>query len=179
MLFEAGAREREWTVRTVLVLRHAKSDWSHGRDEPDLARPLSGRGRRSADAVGRFIAESGSIPDGAIRSPAERVVETLARAMAAGKWRCAVRESDRLYGLGFDALVGEIRIEADPTGVLLVVGHEPTCSVAIAHLIGGGQVVMPTAALACLDFQVAHWSDVAAGTGALRWLVTPRLIGAG
>ncbi|HXZ83304.1 MAG TPA: histidine phosphatase family protein [Acidimicrobiales bacterium] len=164
-------------MRILLVLRHAKSDWSHGPDEPDTDRPLSARGRRSADAIGRFIAETGNIPDSAIRSPAKRVVETLTRAMEAGKWRCPVRDSDQLYGLGLEALVGEIRAEVDSTDVLLVVGHEPTCSEAIAHLIGGGHVIMPTAALARVDFDVELWSDVAAETGALRWLLTPRLVG--
>jgi phosphohistidine phosphatase len=164
-------------VRTVLVLRHAKSDWSHGPDEPDLARPLSSRGRRSADAIGRFIAESDNAPDAAVRSPAKRVGETLARAMEAGKWRCPVRESDQLYGCGVDAIVGEIRAENDSTGVLLVVGHEPNCSETVAHLIGGGQVLMPTAALACVDFDVERWSDLQPGSGLLRWLVTPRLLG--
>jgi phosphohistidine phosphatase len=164
-------------MRTVLVLRHAKSDWSAGPGASDLARPLSARGRRSADAIGRFIAETANVPDGVVRSPARRVVETLERAMAAGRWRCAVRESDRLYGYGFDVLVGEIRLEADSTNTLLVVGHEPTCSEAVARLIGGGQVLMPTAALARVDFDAERWYDIAAGEGTLRWLVTPRLLG--
>lgn len=118
------------------------------------------------------------MPDGAICSPAVRVVETLERAMAAGKWECAVRESDRLYAYGLDALVSEIRLEADATDVLLVVGHEPTCSEAVAHLIGGGQVRMATGALARVDFDVS-WFDLDASTGVLRWLVTPRLLGTG
>ena len=118
------------------------------------------------------------MPDGAICSPAVRVVETLERAMVAGKWECAVRESDRLYACGFDALVSEIRLEADATDVLLVVGHEPTCSEAVAHLIGGGQVRMATGALARVDFDMS-WFDLDAGTGVLRWLVTPRLLGTG
>ena len=164
-------------MRTVLILRHAKSDWSAGPDASDLARPLSARGRRSADAIGRFIAETANIPDAVVRSPARRVVETLERAMAAGKWRCAVREADRLYGYGSEALVDEIRLEADLTNTVLVVGHEPTCSEAVSRLIGGGQVLMPTAALARVDFDAERWGDVAAGEGTLRWLVTPRLFG--
>ncbi|MGD0743424.1 MAG: histidine phosphatase family protein [Acidimicrobiales bacterium] len=165
-------------MHTLLVLRHAKSDWSHGTNVSDLSRPLSVRGRRNADAIGRFVAETANVPDGVIRSPARRAAETLDRAMAAGKWRCAVRQSDQLYGFGLDALVGEIRLESDSTKVLLVVGHEPTCSEAVAHLIGGGQVFMPTAAMARIDFDAERWFEVTAGEGALRWLITPSLIGA-
>jgi phosphohistidine phosphatase len=87
-----------------------------------------------------------------------------------------VRESERLYGFAVDAIVDEVRAEDDATSVLLVVGHEPMCSEMVAQLIGGGRVVMPTAALARVDFVTERWSGVAAGDGVLRWLVTPRLV---
>jgi hypothetical protein len=46
----------------------------------------------------------------------------------------------------------------------------------VAQLIGGGHIVMPTAALARVDFDAERWSGVAPGGGVLRWLVTPRLV---
>ena len=40
--------------RTLILLRHAKSDWSG--DEADVARPLAKRGRRQATDAGRWLA---------------------------------------------------------------------------------------------------------------------------
>jgi len=40
--------------RTLILLRHAKSDWSG--DETDVARPLAKRGRRQAPDAGRWLA---------------------------------------------------------------------------------------------------------------------------
>ena len=74
-------------------------------------------------------------------------------------------------------LLGEIHTEPSTTGVLLVVGHEPTWSDAITAFIGGGTVRFPTAAVARVDFDVERWADVRAGTGELAWIVPPRLLG--
>src|SRR6266508_2923118 len=60
--------------RTLLVLRHAKSDWPDG--VPDAERPLAGRGRREAPLVGRWLRESGHIPDLVVCSPALRARQT-------------------------------------------------------------------------------------------------------
>ncbi len=60
--------------RTLILLRHAKSDWSG--DEVDLARPLADRGRRQAPDSGRWLnANIGSIAL-ALVSPAERARST-------------------------------------------------------------------------------------------------------
>jgi hypothetical protein len=36
---------------------------------------------------------------------------------------------------------------------------------------------MPTAALACVEFQRDHWEDVEDGKGKLAWLLTPKHLG--
>jgi phosphohistidine phosphatase len=126
--------------------------------------------------MGRFLARLDGLPDVAITSPATRAKETLQLAMNAGRWTCVTRESERLYGEGVDGLLAEFLREAESTGLLLAVGHEPTWSEAVAVLTGGTEARMPTAAAACIDFGDVPWSHVRAGTGMLNWLVTPRLI---
>ena len=41
--------------RTLVLVRHGKSSWDY--DVDDHERPLSGRGRRDAEALGRLISE--------------------------------------------------------------------------------------------------------------------------
>ena len=38
-------------VKTLLVMRHAKSSWAVAEDTADLDRPLTGRGKRDAEAM--------------------------------------------------------------------------------------------------------------------------------
>jgi phosphohistidine phosphatase len=89
-----------------------------------------------------------------------------------------VRESGALYDEGVEGLLGEVRREPEATHLLMVVGHEPTCSETVRLLIGGGLIQMPTAALARIDLLVDEWGEVGPGTGVLSWLVVPRVIGA-
>ncbi len=158
---------------SLILFRHAKSDWSSGSDN-DLTRPLSGRGRRSARAMGRFLADAGQIPDLVLSSPAERALETIRIAMDAGGWKRAVAIREPLYG-GVSELLQEIRGQAAGTGMLLFVGHEPTWSQTVEILIGGGSIRMPTGALARIELECASWGDVEPGCGQLSWLVHPRL----
>jgi len=158
---------------SLILFRHGKSDWHAGQAD-DLARPLSGRGRQSARAMGRFLADAGQIPDRALSSPAERARQTIRIAMKAGGWSCEVSTREALYR-GVAEVLDELRGQPPGFDVILIVGHEPTCSAALETLIGGGRVRMPTAALARVELEIASWADLEPGCGELAWLVHPRL----
>jgi phosphohistidine phosphatase len=63
-------------VRTLHLLRHAKSSW----DDPSLAdrdRPLAPRGLRAGRAIAAYLREHGIAPGLVLCSPAARTRETL------------------------------------------------------------------------------------------------------
>ena len=60
--------------RTLILLRHAKSDWSGG--EADEDRPLAKRGQHQAPDAGRWLAASIDRIDLAVVSPANRARST-------------------------------------------------------------------------------------------------------
>jgi phosphohistidine phosphatase len=162
-------------VPALLLLRHAKSDWTADSGD-DRARPLNRRGRKASATIGELIARADQVPDSAIASPAVRARETLELVMAAGGWTCPVRAPEALYDSGMEGLLSEIRAEPAETGVLLAVGHEPTWSDAAASLIGGGNLDLPTAALVRINFEIDRWDEVGPGAGVLAWMVVPRLL---
>jgi phosphohistidine phosphatase len=160
-------------THALIVFRHSKSDWSADYGGSDMDRPLAKRGRKAAKLAGRFLADSGEVPDAVICSPALRSRATLALACEARDWELSMRESDALYDDGVEGLIGEVRREPESTRLLMVVGHEPACSATVSFLIGGGAVRMPTAALARIDLLVDEWAELGPGTGVLSWLVVP------
>lgn len=160
----------------LILFRHGKSDWDADDAGDDRARPLARRGRKAAQRMGKFLARAGQLPDAAITSPAVRAADTLRLAMEGGGWSCPVRTADLLYHGGVSGLLTEVQREPAGTDVLLAVGHEPTWSAALVELVGGGHVRFPTAAMVRIDFDLDHWADVAPATGALAWLVAPRLL---
>jgi phosphohistidine phosphatase len=158
-------------VPELLVVRHAKSDWSSGADH-DRDRPLSGRGRRAAQAMGAALRRARRVPDLVLSSPATRAVSTVEMAAEAGGWRAPVRLVDVFYGGGPGAAIEAIR-RVEGADRVAVFGHEPTWSSLVSILIGGGAVRMPTAAAAALE--VPAWAAIGPGTCRLVWMLVPRL----
>jgi phosphohistidine phosphatase len=161
--------------RTLILLRHGKSDWSD--DVEDRGRPLAKRGRRVAKLAGEILAQPGLVPDVAVTSPALRATTTLELAVRSGELKCPVRVSEALYGGGPEAVLAESRSLPDEVAVAVFVGHEPTWSELVGLLVGGGSHRMPTGALAAVGFEGPAWTDAGPGRGELLWLLPPRLLG--
>ena len=159
-------------MKTILLLRHGKSDWDADY-VGDHSRPLADRGEKGARKMGRFLTTARAVPDRAIASTAERARQTLAIAAEAGGWTGAARLTDALYEATPNSILAEIQGEQDDADTLVVVGHEPTHSGLVSLLIGGGQIEMKTAAVARIDVEVEHWADVEAGRGTLAFLLPP------
>ncbi|MEM0961537.1 MAG: histidine phosphatase family protein [Bacteroidota bacterium] len=159
-------------MKTILILRHGKSDWDADYDG-DHERPLADRGQKGARKMGRFLTTARVVPDRAITSTAVRARETLATAAEAGGWSGPARITRALYEATPEAVLREIQAEPDDADTVIVVGHEPTSSRLVALLTGGGRVEMKTAAVARIDVQVASWRNVQAGRGSLAFLLPP------
>jgi phosphohistidine phosphatase len=162
-------------MKTLLVMRHAKSDWGAAIGD-DHERPLARRGVKAARRMGRFIADEGVAPDLVISSTAVRARITAELAAEAGDWGCPIITTEAFYASDAESVLE--RVGETEAGVerLLIAGHEPTSSALVTWLIGGGRVRLPTAAVACLDLPHGGWADLAPGTCELRWLVTPKML---
>lgn len=162
-------------MKSVYLLRHAKSDWSSGHST-DHERPLSKRGRRAASTIGRFLTALEQAPEGVVTSTAVRARTTVELAATAGGWSCPVVSNADLYGGSTDDVLAAIRAASADADRLLAAGHEPTWSASVARLVSGERVKMVTAAVARIDLPVESWQEVDFGSGTLVWLVTPRLL---
>ncbi len=160
-------------MKTVLFLRHGKSDWDSGVGS-DHERTLAPRGRAAAARMGRYLARLDERPAEVLSSTAVRAADTVARAARAGEWTSPVHTMGELYGADPRDVLEIIRNRDDSISSLLLAGHEPTWSEMVGAFIGGARVRFPTAAMARIDLGVERWGDVAFGLGELVWMVTPR-----
>lgn len=158
-------------MKHLLLMRHAKSDWSADYST-DHDRPLNERGVRSARAIGRVLQGDGESPDLVVTSSAVRARTTAELAAKAGEWDCEIIVDPRLYGSGADAVV-QVAAEVGAVDRLMLVGHQPTWSIVLS-LLSGKSVDMKTATVAVLTFDISHWSDVPGSTGHLQRVVRPR-----
>ena len=151
-------------MRTLILLRHGKSDWSGG--EPDQLRPLAQRGRRQVPEAGRWLATSIGDIDLVVVSPAERARETWRLAAAELAVPPPVRVEDRVYAGSAGSLLDVVRELPDTMETVVLVGHNPAVEDLVASLTGRW-LPMPTSALAVLDL-AGPWSAAGDPTAVLR-----------
>ena len=170
-------------MRRLWLLRHAKSSWDDP-DLPDHDRPLADRGRRAAGVVATHLEETDVRPELVLCSSARRTRETLSIVLASLGPSFTARIDPTLYTFEASRLRDQLAAIADDIAAVLIVGHNPAIQDLASELAGAGsrlkdlRAKFPTCALARLDLDVAHWSDVGPAVGTLMAFVVPRELGA-
>ncbi|GAB3046306.1 histidine phosphatase family protein [Parafrigoribacterium mesophilum] len=141
--------------RTLILLRHAKSDWSG--DDADIDRPLSERGLREAPQAGRWLAHGVGGLDLVVVSPASRAQKTWELASAELDSPPLVWIDDRVYAASNDELLGVVRALPDEAHTVVVVGHNPGME-DLLSLLTGEPMSMPTSGLAVIGLE-GSWSS--------------------
>ena len=165
-------------MRRLLLLRHAKSDRPPG--VSDIDRPLDARGREAAPRMGAYLAREGLRPDLALVSPSRRTRETW-EAVATALDAVPFEIVESIYEAPPASLLAAVRAGPDTAGTLILVGHNPGTEALAEMLVADGAPAarkrlaqgFPTAALAVIAFDVAHWSDIGR-SGRLERFVRPK-----
>jgi len=159
-------------MRTLFLLRHAKSSWKN-EDLADFDRPLAGRGRKASETIGRFLKEKEISFDLVLSSPAVRARETIDLILRAAKLRADLRYDERIYEAPASRLIDVIsQIENEHKTVVLV-GHNPGMA-ELLQVLTGETDEFPTATLAKIVFKNSKWTEVVTKKGTLEWVVRPK-----
>jgi phosphohistidine phosphatase len=173
----------------LLLLRHAKSDCSKETDDHD--RPLSARGRKAAPEMARHMRSKDYLPEIVLCSTALRTRETLALLLSTWRKKPALRYEAALYLADWPVLLANLKKAPPRASPLLLVGHNPGIGqLANALALQSNNAAersrlhrlaqkFPTAALAVLDFEIASWRHLKAGTGQLIDYVRPKDLAGG
>ncbi len=148
-------------MKTLLLMRHAKSSWK--KPLPDHDRPLNKRGRKAAKKMGKWLKKVGWIPDLILCSDALRAVET-ARRVRKGLQRedIPIRTTPTLYAADADKIFDAIGTTQDSVDRLLVIAHNPGISETAVRATGGKKTFtwMPTAAIVGLVCEIDRWKEI-------------------
>jgi phosphohistidine phosphatase len=155
-------------MKTLHLLRHAKSDWSDG-TRPDHDRALNRRGKQARHVVAEHV--QGWPVDLVICSTARRARETAKPVVAV--LQCPVEYSGALYGADVDDVFAVLHAVAEPAAAVMLVGHNPTMEEFTASLCGTSPAY-PTAALGSLILDIERWVDATPGCGTLHAFFTVR-----
>jgi len=154
-------------MKTLHLLRHAKSDWS-GEGVADHDRPLNRRGKQARRVIAEHVKDWKV--DLVVCSTAQRARATAKPVVAA--LGCPVRYDDALYEATPGTLLAVVQALPDADNWVMLVGHNPTME-DFTELLCASSPEYPTAALGTITLAVDHWNDVAPGCGTLAGFVTP------
>lgn len=136
--------------RTLLLLRHAKSDYPDGVIDRD--RPLATRGVREAARAGEWITANADPVDAVLCSTATRTRQTLERTGITAPVEYVDRIYDASPGIVIEEINGVPSRYDQEIATLLVVGHEPVMSMLAMSLADEASTNTPTAQGLSLKF---------------------------
>ena len=159
-------------MKTLFLLRHAKSSWKDDNLD-DFERPLKKKGLGDAQLMGKLIRQREIGLDLVISSSAERARQTAQLVLMSAGLQVEVRYDDLIYEAGMRRLLTLVsRLDNHANSVMLV-GHNPGFEDLLKTLTGEIHS-MPTATLAGIEFDVDDWGQIKARSGRLTLLLTPK-----
>ncbi len=153
-------------MKTLYIIRHAKSSWEFDLD--DHKRPLNNRGLKDADLIGKELKNLINTIDKVISSDAERAKSTAKIILDNLEVDDAIFNLEpKLYDFNGHQVIEVIKNCDDKVNALMVFGHNHAFT-SIANLYGSEMIDnLPTAGVIGIQFDIDSWKDVSVGKNIL------------
>ena len=145
-------------MKTVLILRHAKSSWADPLF-PDHDRPLNKRGQRTATQMGQLLRKQQLVPELILTSTAKRARETAILIAQSSQYNQEIEKVSQLYLATPQVYTSKLSDLSDEYQRVMVIGHNPGLELLINELTGCHKT-MSTAALAQVCLSIDNWPQI-------------------
>lgn len=160
-------------MKTVLLIRHGKSDWKAG--QSDMARPLNTRGIKDSATMARVVKEQCEQPDHFFYSSATRTTQTTELLIKYLKVDQDISvKCPELYLCHSEAIYDLINFAPEQDDCIAIIGHNPSISHVAADLSQEQALYLPTLAILQLSFDTNDWEEVKASNCISRKFFTPK-----
>ncbi len=149
-------------MKTLLLMRHAKSSWKNKSLE-DKKRPLKERGKRDAKQMGLILHENELVPQVILCSSAKRAKQTAGQVIKATKFNGMCLFLDEYYMAEPEDYLAQLKDLADEYERVLLIGHNPGMEM-LLQIMDNKIEAMPTGALAYLSLTLDSWSNISTET---------------
>lgn len=154
-------------MKTLFLLRHAKSSWAESQLR-DFERPLASRGLRDVKVMGRRFVAAGRQVQCIITSPALRAKTTATLfAREIGYPEEDISANPELYFAGAPMFLKAARLVDEEFDSAMLVGHNPAITEFVNDMSHAAIDNIPTCGLVELLLPVDRWSQVTPGMAQL------------
>lgn len=167
----------------LILIRHAKSDWSQR--VRDYKRPLKKKGRRDSQRIAVWLAQQKLIPERIIASSADRCKSTALKLLQTMELNSELLKSSKnLYLSSKSDYIKKIKQVPENINNLIVIGHNPVIESLFCSLVKSSNAinsekckkkdkVFPTAAVAVMEMR-GKWSKLSYNSLSLNSFIKPK-----
>lgn len=148
-------------MKSLLVVRHAKSSWESD-GQRDFDRPLNDRGRRDAPMMADRLVSRGVVPDLLVSSPALRA-KTTAELFASRFGITDIFFKPELYHAPAPIFYSVIGGFDELASTACLFSHNPGITDFVSELTSVRVDNMPTCAVFALRANIGSWSEFRGG----------------
>jgi phosphohistidine phosphatase len=150
-------------MKTLYIVRHAKSSWEYKSIE-DIDRPLKERGILDARLLSTFLAETINKPDVFISSSANRALHTaIIFCDNFGFPLSNLNIRKQLYNFSDGYLVKTIKALDDNFDSAIIFSHDHGINTFVNSYGSKPIAHVPTCGVIGIEFDTEHWKDVKKG----------------
>ncbi len=147
-------------MKTLYLIRHAKSDWS----DPllnDFDRPLNKRGKRDAPLMGNSLAKADIFPDLILSSPAVRALMTAVEIAKQISYESdLIIYNEALYAANCDAIRDVVASIPSTCQTLFLIGHNPGLTEFAEYISGHTIENIPTCGIISVKLKEDDWNSI-------------------
>ncbi|PKP09147.1 MAG: hypothetical protein CVU09_12485 [Bacteroidetes bacterium HGW-Bacteroidetes-4] len=163
-------------MKTLMLMRHAKSSWKEPLPE-DRDRPILKKGIKRTKRTALFIKEKGLIPELILSSPAVRAWQTAELLIEELVTNLKIKQVDAMYPGSSAALLKTIWQVNNKYSRLMIIGHNPGLSDLACYLLGNQEASwIPTSGLVVISFVNGRWQETKPGEGVMLHYIQPKAL---
>jgi len=160
-------------MKTLYIVRHAKSSWSFDLEDHD--RPLGFRGRKDVKTMGRYLSHNTTIPDLIISSTASRAINTAL--FIADDWGYPEKEihvDKDLYHASATELISILKNQQ--VDCVAIFGHNPGLTELANTFVKDYISNIPTGACLGIEFDMDSWTEIENSESQQMFFHTPKSV---
>ncbi len=160
-------------MKTLIVLRHAKSLWDS--KLRDIDRPITDKGRNRTLLISNFLKENNIAIDYVVSSPAVRAMETANIICTQQGFPLDNIVIDKnLYFVNTEKYYEAVFAISDEKNTALIIGHNPMITSFVNELISEPISNMPTSGLLVISFDTTQWNLILNAEKNITHLIFPK-----
>ena len=164
---------RRCHIKTIYLIRHAKSDWSDA-GASDFERGLNRRGKRDLKTISSYFSLRKLKPDLVLSSSALRAQLTADKLSKKIQYKGRIHYMEELYMTRPETLMNILSLQDNSDESIFLVGHNPELTELGNLLIREDFTKLPTLGVLAINLEIEQWEEIGENLGHIDFFIHPK-----